>query len=174
MGPPSIYCRITADLSGMSTQKHQYHIRITWTGNQGEGTASYQAYSRNYTIQAAGKPELYGSSDLAFRGDRQRYNPEELLVASLSSCHMLWYLHLCAENNIVVLEYRDNASAVLNEQPDGSGHFSKITLHPEVVINASGNVELANQLHAEANKMCFIANTLKCPVEHIATCKVSE
>jgi organic hydroperoxide reductase OsmC/OhrA len=155
-------------------REHHFNTLITWTGNIGSGTMDYRSYERDFTLHVEGKPDIKGSSASTFLGDDTAHNPEDLLLASVASCHMLWYLHLCAENNIVVLEYRDNASAILSEQPDGSGHFSKITLHPEVVINASGNVELANQLHAEANKMCFIANTLKCPVEHIANCKVSE
>lgn len=148
----------------MSTQKHQYHIRITWTGNQGEGTASYQAYSRNYTIQAAGKPELYGSSDLAFRGDRQRYNPEELLVASLSSCHMLWYLHLCAEAGIVVTGYTDAARGQMRMEEDGGGCFEQVVLYPVVTITDALLQTIAQELHQRAHGLCFIARSVNFPV----------
>src|SRR5438045_488065 len=95
-----------------SVKRHNYEIQIDWTGNNGEGTKSYKSYRRDHTIASMvqGKPLIPGSSDPNFRGDATRYNPEELLVASLSSCHMLWYLHLCATNDVTVVEYQDAAS----------------------------------------------------------------
>jgi organic hydroperoxide reductase OsmC/OhrA len=140
-------------------KQHTYNIRTEWTGNNGAGTKTYQGYRRDHTITADGKPEIMASSDPAFRGDRARYNPEELLVASLSSCHMLWYLHLCAVNNIVVESYADAASGVMAETPDGSGHFVSARLHPVVKI-AAGDAAKALELHGEAHKMCFIANSV--------------
>ncbi|WP_018629829.1 OsmC family protein [Niabella aurantiaca] len=148
----------------MSAQKHQYHIKTTWTGNQGEGTASYQAYSRNYTIQARDKPDLYGSSDPAFRGDRQRYNPEELLVAALSSCHMLWYLHLCAEAGIVVTDYTDAARGQMKMEEDGGGCFELVVLCPVVTITDASRQTVALELHQRAHGLCFIARSVHFPV----------
>jgi organic hydroperoxide reductase OsmC/OhrA len=144
--------------------QHRYAVQVTWTGNLGQGTSSYRAYSRNHEISAAGKPTLPGSSDPAFRGDPARYNPEELLVSSLSTCHMLWYLHLCAEARILVLQYLDEASGVMAETSDGGGRFIDVVLKPRVVIAPGGDLERAERLHARAHHLCFIANSVNFPV----------
>ena len=144
-------------------KQHTYKIHMQWTGNNGEGTKTYRGYRRDHVITADGKPELLGSSDPVFRGDPTRYNPEELLVAALSSCHMLAYLHLCAVNQIIVQEYQDSTTGVMEETPDGSGHFLSATLHPVVKISA-GDPAKALELHHEAHKLCFIANSVNFPV----------
>src|SRR4051812_4317414 len=102
-------------------KRHIYRVHTQWTGNQGEGTKTYQGYRRDHVISAEGKPEIAGSSDPKFRGDPSRYSPEDLLVSSLSTCHMLWYLHLCAVNGICVVGYEDNAEGFMDEGNDGSG-----------------------------------------------------
>ena len=140
-------------------KQHSYELQVTWTGNNGEGTKTYRGYRRDHTISAAGKPEIVGSSDPAFRGDPSRYNPEELLVAALSSCHMLSYLHLCAVNHVAVEEYQDSPVGVMEEMPDGSGHFVNVTLRPVVKISA-GDSAKALELHHDAHKLCFIANSV--------------
>lgn len=145
--------------------EHRYEVRVMWTGNDGEGTKTYRSYRRDHTIAAEGKPEIPGSSDPAFRGDPSRYNPEELLVASLSTCHMLWYLHLCSSNHITVLAYRDAASAVMAEHENGSGEFLRATLRPTVTLRAGSDRERALALHHEAHRMCFIAASVKFPVD---------
>jgi len=145
-------------------KEHRYTTHVTWTGNSGDGTSSYRAYSRDHVIRVDGKPEIPGSSDPSFRGDPSRYNPEDLLVSSLSSCHMLWYLHLCAVNKIVVTAYKDDAEGVMSESSDGSGEFVRVTLKPRVTIS-SGDRERALELHHDAHKFCFIANSVKFPVE---------
>lgn len=145
---------------------HTYNVQMTWTGNDGAGTKSYTSYRRDHTLSVDGKREIEGSSDPAFRGDRSRYNPEELLVGSLSSCHMLWYLHLCSANGIVVEEYVDNATGELQEHPDGSGEFVRVVLRPVVRISA-GDPDKAHELHVEAHHMCFVARSVKFPVELI-------
>ncbi len=142
---------------------HDYNIRITWTGNSGEGTSSYRAYRRDHTIECSGKPAIAGSSDPAFRGDPARYNPEDLLVASLSACHMLSYLHLCAVNGVVVADYQDRASGVMEETADGGGTFVRVDLKPTVKITA-GDRERALALHHDAHRLCFIASSVKFPV----------
>ena len=146
-------------------KQHQYEVQVNWTGNDGEGTKTYRGYRRDHIICAAGKHEIPGSSDPSFRGDRTRYNPEELLVASLSACHMLWYLHLCSANQIVVVEYQDAASGVMEEHEDGSGEFVRVTLHPRVKILGGANREKAVALHDEAHHLCFIARSVKFAVE---------
>src|SRR5258708_21494951 len=115
---------------------HTYEIQVVWTGNDGDGTKTYTAYRRDHTITSQGKPAISASSDPAFRGNPARYNPEELLVASLSSCHMLWYLHLCSTNQVIVLEYRDAASGVMKEEDDAGGRFIRVVLRPRVTISA--------------------------------------
>ena len=147
-------------------KSHHYNISVTWTGNQGTGTSHYRAFERSHTISAGKKNEILCSSDPAFRGDRTKYNPEELLVASLSSCHMLWYLHLCAEAGVVVIDYTDQATGVMTENSNGSGVFKEVTLNPMVTVSETSMLSKANELHQEANKMCFIANSVNFPVYH--------
>ena len=146
-------------------KQHTYEVRVEWTGNDGEGTKTYKGYRRDHTIVAAGKPEIPGSSDLSFRGDRTRYNPEELFVASLASCHMLWYLHLCTMSHISVLEYRDAGFGVMRENADGSGEFVRVLLKPVVKIAAGNDRAKASELHPEAHRLCFIARSVNFPVE---------
>ncbi len=149
-------------------KQHHYEVKVAWTGNQGQGTKTYRGYKRDHAITGPGKPPLLASSDPAFRGDPTRYNPEELLVASLSACHMLSYLHLCAVNGIVVTEYQDDAKGVMNENPDGSARFVEVTLHPEVTIEADSDETKALSLHEQAHHNCFIANSVNFPVKNVA------
>ena len=149
-------------------KQHRYEVRVAWTGNLGEGTSRYTTYLRDHEITAAGKPVLPGSSDAAFRGDAARYNPEDLLVASLSACHMLAYLHLCAVNEVVVIDYTDDATGLMQETPDGGGVFTEVTLRPTVTVSAGSDTARALALHEEAHHLCFIANSVKFPVRHEA------
>src|ERR1700758_5092496 len=114
----------------MGNKRHSYSIRLDWIGNQGPGTSSSRAYSRAHEISAPGKAAIAGSSDPVFRGDAARWNPAELLIAALSACHQLWYLHLCADAGIVIVEYSDNASGVEIERADCAGQFESVTLGP--------------------------------------------
>jgi organic hydroperoxide reductase OsmC/OhrA len=148
----------------VALKTHAYPVTVRWTATNGEGTKSYRSYSRAHSIGGDGKPEILASSDPAFRGDASRYNPEELLVASLSSCHMLWYLHLCSVNTITVVEYRDDASGTMEETEDGSARFTRVTLRPAVTIT-SGDPAQALELHHEAHRLCFIARSINFPVE---------
>lgn len=145
-------------------KEYIYSVGINWTGNAGVGTEKYNAYERSYTLSAADKPDLYGSSDPAFRGDKTRWNPEELLVASLAACHMLWYLHLCAEAHIVVLAYEDCPTGRMITPSAGTGRFQEVTLNPQIKITNPQQIELALSLHEPAHKQCFIANSVNFPV----------
>ena len=145
-------------------RQHSYRVTLTWTGNTGSGTASYRSFERSYNLEVEGKPAIAGSSDPAFRGDRSRWNPEELLVGSLAACHKLWYLHLCATAGIMVLAYSDQAEGAMEETPDGSGRFVSVTLHPRITIKAGGDVVKARELHEPAHQKCFIANSVNFPV----------
>lgn len=150
-------------------KEHLYAVTVDWTGNKGSGTSAYAAYARAHEIHAAGKPPIPGSSDPNFRGDPARYNPEELLVASLSTCHMLWYLHLCAAGGITVTAYADRAEGTMIEEADGSGRFTRVLLKPAVTVKPGADLAKAHALHAAAHKMCFIANSMNFPVEHAPT-----
>ena len=145
-------------------KEHTYHIQMNWTGNLGTGTSGYRNYARDHEIKAAGKPAIPGSSDPKFRGDASRYNPEELLVAALSTCHLLWYLHLCADSKIVVTAYADSAAGTMMETEDGGGRFTEVILRPEVTVAPGSDTELAAKLHEKAHHLCFIANSVNFPV----------
>ena len=149
---------------------HQYSANIKWTGNQGSGTNSYRSYSRDHVTAYAEKPVIAMSSDPAFRGDGKRYNPEELLVISLASCHMLWYLHLCADAGVVVNEYSDHATGSMIENKDGSGQFSEVVLNPKVKVADPSMIAKAVELHEKAHEMCFIARSCNFPVRHQPAC----
>jgi organic hydroperoxide reductase OsmC/OhrA len=146
---------------------HNYHISLKWTGNLGPGTLTYRGYTRDHTIFADGKHSISASSDKAFRGNPERYNPEEMLVASVASCHMLSYLHLCVVNGVVVVEYADNPTGKMLESADGSGRFEKICLNPVIVVTEKAMIAKAIDLHHNANKVCFIANSLNFPIKHL-------
>jgi organic hydroperoxide reductase OsmC/OhrA len=145
---------------------HSYDVVVEWTGNNGTGTSGYKGYERSHVISAGSKPPIAGSSDPAFRGDAARWNPEELLVASLSACHKLWYLHLCAVSGVVVTSYADHATGEMEETGDGGGRFVRVVLRPLVTIASASDAAKARELHAQAQAKCFIANSVNFPVEH--------
>ncbi|MDP9230816.1 MAG: OsmC family protein [Bacteroidota bacterium] len=154
--------------------QHRYSLTIKWTGNKGTGTNDYRSYERSHSILAENKVEISGSSDPNFRGDKTKHNPEDLMVASLSGCHMLSYLHVCAEAGIVVTEYVDNATGTMVETSNGGGHFTEVTLNPIVTVKESSMIDKANELHKKANELCFIANSVNFPVHHKPTCIVMD
>ena len=146
--------------------EHQYDVRVAWTGDRGTGTSDYRAYGRDHIVSAEGKHPLEGSSDRAFHGDADRWNPEELLLAALSQCHLLSYLHVAARNGVVVVGYTDDATGTMAQTADGGGHFTEAILRPRVTVSDPGQVELAHSLHAEAARQCFIAASVNFPVRH--------
>jgi organic hydroperoxide reductase OsmC/OhrA len=151
---------------------HAYRTLLTWEGNRGQGTATYQAYSRAWRIRIPGKPDIVGCSDPAFRGDPAVHNPEDLLLAALSSCHMLSYLALCARSGISVVSYTDDATGIM-ETSSGGGRFVSVTLNPRVEIADPARQELALELHEKAHEGCFIASSVNFPVHHSATVTVA-
>lgn len=155
-------------------KKHEYLIRTKWNGNKGEGTSNYLSYERSHTIHVVNKPDIHCSSDPVFNGDKTKHNPEELFVAAISSCHMLWYLHLCSEAGVVVVDYLDNATGTLLELSDGSGHFTEVTLNPVVTVAEKSMLDKAKALHTKADKMCFLANSCNFEIHHRPICKVYE
>lgn len=147
---------------------HTYRLAMGWTGDRGNGTSSYLGYDRAHVLSAPGKPDLPGSSDPAFRGDPARWNPEELLVASLSACHMLVYLHEAARSGVVVIGYTDEPVGEMQEDNDGSGRFRRVLLRPTVTVTEPSMEGTAGDLHTVAHRKCFIANSVNFPVEHQA------
>ncbi|PFG33271.1 OsmC family protein [Sanguibacter antarcticus] len=146
---------------------HAYSAAITWTGAGETGTSSYTAYSREHTVLVEGKADILGSADPAFRGDSSRHNPEELFVASLAQCHMLWFLHMAAQAGVVVTEYTDHAVGTMRVEAAGAGQFTEVELRPRVVLaeGTAGDPEtLVAGLHARAHDHCFIARSVNFPV----------
>ncbi|QKJ62188.1 OsmC family protein [Flavobacterium sp. M31R6] len=150
--------------------KHLFKAEAKWTSNQEDSTKRF--YSKSHKILIEAKPVLNVSAAKAFKGDPELYNPEDLLLSSLISCHMMSYLYVCSQNGIEVLEYSDNAEAALEVSPDGSGRFIEVTLNPEVTIANPDKIQMALDLHQKANQLCFIANSCNFPVFHNATCEV--
>jgi organic hydroperoxide reductase OsmC/OhrA len=148
---------------------HNYSITINWTGNKGQGTNGYKSYDRSHEVAIEGKRTIEASSDPAFLGDKTKHNPEELLLASISSCHMLWYLHLCSDAGIIVTNYVDNAKAAMLETENGGGKFTEVVLYPTITLKNIEQKEEANALHTKANELCFIANSLNFKVAHKAS-----
>jgi organic hydroperoxide reductase OsmC/OhrA len=149
-------------------KEQAYTATVTWTGNQGAGTTNNKPYTRDYDIICDGKPVIKGSADPGYLGDAARHNPEDMLLASLSACHMLWYLHLCAVSKVVVTEYEDRAEGVMETSPDGSGAFTSATLKPRITITPESDAAMAEALHEKANAMCFIARSVNFPIAHEA------
>jgi organic hydroperoxide reductase OsmC/OhrA len=145
-------------------RQHNYNVHIVWKSKN--GTVDYKSYQRDHTISITNKPIIEASSDPSFRGNPVKYNPEELFVASIANCHMLWYLHLCAINNIVVIKYEDSVRGIMAEQADGNGRFTEVVLYPIVTVLSKEMINKAESLHKEANKFCFIANSLNFAVTH--------
>ncbi len=146
--------------------EHTYETSLRWSGDRGEGTADYRSYGREHVISAAGKPDIAGSADPMFRGDAEHWNPEELLVAALSSCHLLMYLHLCADAGAVVVGYEDEASGIMTLGADGGGEFREGVLRPRVTVLSADMIAAAAAQHERAHALCFIARSVNFPVRH--------
>ena len=148
------------------TKEHTYSTTVTWTGNKGEGTIDYKDYTRHYDIECEGKPVIRGSADLGYMADAACHSPKDMLLAALSACHMLWYLHLCAISRVIVTAYKDISEGVMQINPDGSGNFKNVTLKPRITIAPTSDLALAERLHEEANAMCFIARSVNFSIKH--------
>lgn len=151
---------------------HYYELDLSWTGNTGTGTSDYLDYDRSHELSAPGKPTIVGTADPAFRGVPEHWNPEELLVASLAQCHMLWVLAICSQKGIVVTAYTDHPTGAMVQTPDGGGHFSEVTLHPLVHVGDARHSASLPDVHEQAHRLCFIANSVnfevRCQPETVA------
>lgn len=152
---------------------HTYALHTVWTGNRGEGTRDYRSYGRDHTLTVTGKPEILGSADKPFRGDVDRWNPEEMLLGALSQCHLLSYLWVCTTVDVVVTGYVDDATGTMVQTSDGGGHFTEVVLHPTVTVAEESMVERAREAHREASSKCFIASSMNFPVRHEPTVVVA-
>jgi organic hydroperoxide reductase OsmC/OhrA len=148
------------------SRTHNYDISVSWTGNRGVGTSELRAYGRDHDVIAVGRPVIAASSDPEYRGDSSRWNPELEFVTALSQRHMLWYLHLCADEGINVISYSDDAHGTMTQASNGSGHFTEVVLRPKVTVRSSAMIEAAMRLHQEAHAKCFIANSVNFPVRY--------
>ncbi|WP_193374752.1 OsmC family protein [Nocardiopsis baichengensis] len=155
-------------------KEHGYEVRVRWTGNRGEGTASYRAFGRDHDVEAEGRPLLKGSADKAFRGDPERWNPEDMLVAALSECHMLSYFALAVGAGVNVVAYEDRATGTMVTHADSSGEFTEVVLHPVVTVADAAMVERARELHDKAHRACFIARSVNFPVRNEPEIRVQE
>ncbi len=146
---------------------HTYSVKVDWTGAGEAGTSSYTSYDRDHVVYLGDKPPLPGSADPSFRGDADRYSPEELFVASLSQCHMLWFLHRAAIAGVVVTGYHDRATGTMRVETAGAGQFTEVTLHPQVTVRDEVSDEQIADLHQQAHDHCFIARSVNFPVRHL-------
>jgi len=153
-------------MSGRIGNEHHYAIHTVWTGNRGSGTSGYREYGRDHTVSADGLPDILGSADATFHGDKTRWNPELLLLTALSECHMLSYLHVAVNHGLTVTGYTDSAVGTMVLNPDGSGQFSSVTLRPQVELADPSQAGPAKELHHEAAQKCFIARSMNFPVTH--------
>lgn len=153
--------------------EHRYRVRSVWTGDRGTGTSGYRDYDRAVTLSIEGKPDVLASSDKPFRGDPSRWNPEDLLLAALSECHLLSYLHACVQVGVVVVAYEDDAEGLMREDGRGGGAFVEVTLRPRVTVAEESMVDAARAAHAQAHEWCFIANSVSFPVHHEAEITVA-
>jgi organic hydroperoxide reductase OsmC/OhrA len=159
----------------MTGRSHQYRMHLSWTGDASADATAFRNHDRSYRLQAHGKPAIEGSCDKLFRGDAARWNPEDLLVASLSACHHLWFMGLCAAAGIVVLAYEDDADGEMTEEePGGPGQFVRVTLRPRVTIAPGADREKALTLHETAHRNCFVARSVNFPIEHEPTVEVAD
>jgi len=144
--------------------EHHYRVQAEWTGDRGTGTSGYRDYDRLVTLRSEGKPDLPASADKPFRGDPSRWNPEDMLLAALSECHLLSYLHACVGVGVVVTGYTDDATALMTEDGKGGGAFTEVVLRPRVTVAAASMIDAALTAHHQAHEWCFIANSVNFPV----------
>jgi len=145
--------------------EHEYTARVTWTGNRGEGTTHYRAYDRSWNVETPGKPVIHCSNDPLLGGDPGLHNPEDMLIAALSACHMLWFLHYASDAGIAVQAYSDDPQAVGETDAGGAGRFLRVTLRPRIMVPQGTDLTRAGALHGEVHKVCFIARSVNFPIE---------
>ena len=146
-------------------KQHSYSSAIRWTGNTGEGTAHYRAYTRDWEVAVPGKPVIPCSNDPLLGGNKGLMNPEDMLLSALSGCHMLWYLHLASDAGVVVTAYEDAPEGTGELEPGGAARFVKAVLRPRITVKPGADMARAEAIHHEIHKVCFIARSVNFPVE---------
>lgn len=154
--------------SHTNLKNHHYEAGVVWTGNRGEGTRHYRSYDRTWDVAAPGKPIVSCSNDPLLGGDSSKYNPEDLLLSALSACHMLWYLHLAANAGLIVHSYVDRPVGIGEVTTGGAGRFIRAVLHPTIGLEPGSDISIADQLHSEIHKYCFIARSVVFPIGYEA------
>ncbi|MEM7215161.1 MAG: OsmC family protein [Pseudomonadota bacterium] len=145
-------------------KQHDFPSQIVWTGNRGAGTSAYRAYDRTWNMTVPGKEVVHCSNDPLLGGDPTKYNPEDLLITALASCHMLWYLHLCSEAGITVTAYQDSPVGIGESEPSGKGRFLEAVLKPRITVTHDSDANKAVSIHDEIHNYCFIARSVNFPV----------
>lgn len=144
----------------------EYKSKLYWTGNKGTGTSAYKAYDRTWRLEIDGKPKIDCSNDPILGGDPSKYNPEDMLISALSSCHMLWYLHLCSQAGVVVLSYADEPVGYGELEATGKGKFTSAILRPKIEITPESDAKAALEIHEQIHEYCFIARSVNFPVTY--------
>lgn len=148
------------------THRHDFPARVVWTGNTGQGNRSYRGYQRTWTLATAGKPEVHCSNDPLLGGDPTLHNPEDILIAALASCHMLWFLHLASNAGVIVEAYEDNAVGIGESEPSGKGRFVEAILKPRITVAPGTDTQKADEIHHDIHNHCFIARSVNFPVRY--------
>jgi organic hydroperoxide reductase OsmC/OhrA len=146
-----------------------YTARIVWTGDRGDGTRQYRGYDRTWRIATPGKLPVDCSNDPLLGGDSAKPNPEDLLLASLAGCHMLWYLHLASDAGIVVRAYEDTPLGMGENGQRGEGRFVRAVLRPRITVERGADLAKADALHREVHRYCFIARSVNFPIAYEAS-----
>ena len=150
------------------THEHSFHAAIRWTGNRGQGNATYRGYDRTWEVNTEGKPVIQCSNDPMLGGDPTLHNPEDLLVNAVSSCHMLWYLHLAFDAGVLVTGYEDTPEGIGVSDSSGAGQFKKVILRPRITLGPGMDPVKADGVHAKIHDVCFIARSVNFPIEYKA------
>ncbi len=146
--------------------EHRYTTSVGWTGDRGEGTASYRGYDRCWDIAIPGKPVIHCSNDPLLGGDAGKMNPEDLLLSALSACHMLWYLHYASDAGIVVAGYEDSPVGLGLVGKGGAGRFTAAILRPLITVRPGTDLDAATAIHHRIHEVCFVARSVNFPISH--------
>lgn len=146
--------------------EHEFPARVVWTGNLGRGTTNYHAYQRTWSVATPGKSEIQCSNDPLLGGDPALHNPEDLLIATVSACHMLWYLHLASKAKIIVTSYVDDPVGIGETEANGTGRFVRAVLRPRIDVVEGADLAKAEALHHDVHRYCFIARSVNFPITY--------
>ncbi len=150
--------------------KTQFKVQAKWSS---KNALDVSINGKTHQVFIDDKSPLTVSAAKAFKGDETKYNPEDLLLSALASCHMMSYFYVCAQNGIELIDYKDEAVGVLELKADGSGAFTSVVLNPVVTISKSEMIDKAVSLHKEAHSICFIAHPCNVLISHTVLLQVT-